>query len=83
MVPAPVPVALTLLRVHETAIVTIDLYVVAAGRCMKLHPVTGGRPVDYADLMVLQAKQNRVADDVAIVVADNELFCLVTAEILE
>ena len=65
------------------AIFPIDGSVVTAGLCVKLHPVSGSGTVDYVDLVVLQPKQDRVADDIAIVVADNDLLCFITAKILE
>jgi len=48
-----------------------------------LHPIAGGRPADEIELVLRQVKKDGITDDIAIVIARDEVFCLIDFEILE
>ena len=50
---------------------------------MILHPIRGGRTADQIELVLVQIKEDGVADDVAIVIAGDKLLGLIDFEILE
>ena len=77
------PISFARLRIDYTALVTFDLDVISARGCVKFNPVAGGGPADNNGLVVFQAKQDRVANDIAIVIHGDELLCDFAAEILE
>ena len=65
------------------AFVAFDGDVVAAGFSVELHPVFSGRPANEVEAVLVEMKQDGVADDVAIGRAGDELFGLVDFEIFE
>ena len=67
----------------ERSLVALELDVVVAGRHVVLEPVADWRPADEAEPVRLEMKQDAVADHVAVVVARNELLCLVRREARE
>ena len=69
--------------VHERALVALAVGVVAAGLDVELHPVQRGRTADEVELVRREVKQDRVADDVAVMVARDELLRRVDAEVVE
>ena len=69
-------------QVGSRAVIDVHLDVVAAGFGMVLNPIPGIRAVYNAEQIVCKGKQNRVADHVAAVVADDDLFGLIASETL-
>ena len=64
-------------RVGGGALVTLDGHVVVAGLGVELHPVVRGRTTDEAHPVLVEEEEDRVADDVAVVIAGDELLGLV------
>src|SRR5207245_11122386 len=55
----------------------------AASLAVELHPNGRGRSRDKIELVVVQMKENGIANDVAVVVAGNKLLGLIGLESLE
>ncbi len=70
-------------RVGRSALVTLDGYVVVPGLGVELHPVVRGRATDEAHAVLVEEEEDRVADDVAVVVAGDELLGLADLEARE
>jgi hypothetical protein len=65
------------------ALVAFQLDVIPAGLAVVLHPVVHRRPADQVEAVLLEMEQYDVADDVAVVVAGDELLGLVRTEVLK
>src|SRR5262249_4724380 len=61
-------------RSDDGSFVALQLYVVAAGFAMILHPVMDRRPAHKIEQVLLEIKQNHIADHVAVVIARNKLL---------
>ncbi len=70
-------------RIDGRALVARELDVVVAGLGMELHPVVRRGPADQAHAVLFEMEEDPVADDVAVVVAHDELLGLVHREVLE
>ena len=68
--------------VESTIVVPFRGDVVPAFFDVELHPVVGRRSADDVDFVFFEEKQNRIANDVAVVIAGNKLLALVGLEIL-
>src|SRR6185436_1050996 len=68
---------------HCRSLVSFDSDVVTAGLRVKLHPVRRRWPADETQPVLLQVKENGIADHIALVVACDELLRLVDFESFE
>src|SRR5262249_59741171 len=81
---------MTLERIRsEAASITSPFFVaegaglVAAGLDVVLHPIVSGRTPDQIESILAHREQNRIADDVAVVIARYELLRLIRLEVLK
>src|SRR5207245_8960427 len=64
-------------------LVSFYLSLIAASFRVELHPIGRGRSPDKIEFVVVQMKENGIANDVAVVVAGNKLLGLIDLESLE
>ena len=74
---------LALALIDGGPLVALGRGVIAAGLHVILHPVRGGRTSDQVEFVLVQIKQDGVADHVTVGIAGDELLGLVDLEILE
>src|SRR5260221_3885017 len=68
------------LRVGNRSLITIYFDVVSPRLRIELHPIGYGGSTHQTHLVVLQAEQDHVANDVAVVVTRDELLRLIASE---
>ncbi len=76
-------VTLALPLVCHAAVIDFHGNVIATGLGVKLDPVAGVGAVDDIDFFIFQAEQDGIADNVPVVIAHDDLFCLVSAKVIE
>ena len=69
--------------VVDRAVIAFNLHVITSRFGVKLHPIGNNRAADQDHLVGLQAERDRVANNLAIIIAGQYLLRFIPSETLE